>query len=116
VIYATTRVNSFTIFLLSLFYCRQNLSSNIYLESRRCRYFYFCLFFVYFFIFFYYFLIIFVCFYLYGTVVNFMWLVPEADRTFSTGALWRQWLMCKLICLPLVICIYYTLHYILHIK
>jgi hypothetical protein len=25
VIYATTRVNSFTIFLLSLFYCRQNL-------------------------------------------------------------------------------------------
>jgi hypothetical protein len=27
VIYATTRVNSFTIFLLSLFYCRQNLSN-----------------------------------------------------------------------------------------
>jgi hypothetical protein len=25
VIYATTRVNSFTLFLLSLFYCRQNL-------------------------------------------------------------------------------------------
>jgi hypothetical protein len=31
VIYATTRVNSFTIFLLSLFYCRQNLCQVIIL-------------------------------------------------------------------------------------